>query len=286
MRLGIVTGADHVYFELMQELLATLRRSALTRDHSLCILDFGLLPAQIAELRHDNLSIVQPGFDLVAADQLTSRAELGYAARPAIPSYFPGYDMYLWLDADISVQNGDFATAFVEAARDGALAIAEEADRSYCVELYALKWQIGNAIRCFGLGQGLTLLRQRPINSGIFALRGDAPLWSHWQRRYQQAVARAGRANLDQHALMAALYLDEMPHHYLDSTYNWICARSRPFWDDRRQVFCRPYAPYDPINVLHLAGRQKQKLWSIQTLDGETREMPLSYAVQTSLAIN
>jgi hypothetical protein len=278
VRLAIVTGADRVYFDMMHELLATLSASDLGADCSINVLDFGLLPEQVDLAERCHATVVRPTWLFEAPDALRTQANLGYATRPMLPRYFPGHDMYLWADADVSVQDAGFIAPFVAAASNGALAIAEEVDRSYRFEPYALKWQIGNALRCFGLRRGLTLCLKRPINSGIFALRGDAPHWSVWQQRYQQAVRRAGRVNLDQHALMAALYLDGLPCHYLNSTHNWICTRSQPLWDDTRQVFCRPDPPHDPISALHLAGRYKNRLWDIKTLEGKTRPMHLSYA--------
>lgn len=278
MRLAVITGADSVYFDLMHKLLRTLSSAKTKLTYELGVLDFGLSPEQVAIAESYGASVIRPDWAFDASESLKTEANLGYATRPVLPRYFPGHDMYLWLDADISVQDGRFLSTFASAASDGSLAIAEEVDRSYRLEPYALKWQIGNAFRCFGLWDGARLCMSRPINSGVFALRADAPHWSRWQARYQQAIDRAGRVNLDQHALMATLYLDEMPCHYLDSTHNWICTRSQPLWDEIGQVFCRPYAPFDKINVLHLAGRDKDKLWNVKTLRGATRTMHLSYS--------
>ncbi|MEM8952159.1 MAG: hypothetical protein AAGC99_22860 [Pseudomonadota bacterium] len=278
MQAAIVTGADHGYFPLMHALLQTLHRTAADSACRLLVLDFGLTPDERATVEALVDAIVRPEWWFDVPEHLRLPRNLGYAARPMIPDYFPGYDVYLWLDADISVQDGQFASAFLCAADDGALAIVEEADPSYRTELYALKWRVGNAFRCFGPLGGLRLCLGRQINSGAFALRADAPHWKAWQWRYQEAVMRAGRANLDQHALMATLCLDGLPASYLGSTYNWICARSQPVWDDVRQSFCRPSPPFEPISVLHLAGRQKEGLYQIRTLAGGTKAMPLSYA--------
>ena len=278
MRLAIVTGADCVYFDLMLELLRTLSDDEAAQRHALCVLDFGLTLDQVVRAQQCRATVIRPDWVFEAPAPLRTQANLGYATRPVLPRLFPGYDMYLWLDADISVPNARFMSTFTAAAKTGSLAIAEEADRSYRLEAYAFKWQLGNAFRCFGLRGGLNFCMGRPVNSGIFALKADAPHWSVWQARYQQAVHRAGRVNLDQHALMAALYLDKLPCTYLDSTHNWICTRSQPLWDEERQIFCRPYPPYDAIDVLHLAGRDKDKLWDIKTRLGETRRMHLTYS--------
>lgn len=278
VRLAIVTGADHFYFDLMYEVIKTLDTSDNPLNYNICVLDFGLHPEQIALIEQHQALIKHPTWMFEASDHLKTQANLGYATRPVLPSYFPGFDMYLWLDADVSIRDHTFIPKMIEAASGGSLAIAEEVDRTYAYEPHAVKWQVGNAFRCFGLRQGLKLCLGRAINSGVFALEAEAPHWSAWQARYQQAVDRAQKVNLDQHALMAVLYLDRLPCHYLDNTYNWICTRSQPVWDEARQAFCRPYAPHDVIQVLHLAGRNKRQPRSIRTLAGEMEEMQLSYA--------
>lgn len=278
MRAAIVTGADSGYFPLLHALLQSLQRSKIEPRCRLHVLDFGLEPAQVSTIEALDADVVRPWWWFEPPAALGSARNLGYAARPMIPSYCPGYDAYLWLDADISVQDGRFATDFLQRAAAGALAIVEEADASYRTEFHALKWQIGNAFRCFGFRDGLRLCLGRQINSGAFALRADAPHWKAWQDRYQAAVKRARRANLDQHALMATLCIDGLPAAYLSSTHNWICVRSQPVWDEERRVFCRPIAPFEPISVLHLAGHAKSGIRKVKTLDGGVRSMSLTYA--------
>ena len=51
-------------------------------------------------------------------------------ARPFLPRYFPGFDLYFWIDADCWVQQGDAIALFLRAARTGALAAAPEIHRS------------------------------------------------------------------------------------------------------------------------------------------------------------
>lgn len=279
MRAAIVTGADHGYFPMMHALLQTLARKKADHDCSLLVLDFGLEPEEVEAVKELAAEVVQPDWWFDAPAPVRQSRNLGYAARLQIPEYFPGYDAYLWLDADISVQNGVFINDFLAAAEHGALAVVEEKDPSYRTELYALKWHVGNSFRSFGLIDGLRICLSRSINAGLFALRADAPHWQAWRQHYQSAVARSDRANLDQHALMAALCLDGLAVSYLNSTHNWICARSQPIWDNERQVFCRPKHPFDPISVLHLAGRQKEGVRPIKTLDGGVRSMELTYAL-------
>jgi hypothetical protein len=277
LRKAIVTGADHGYFPMMRRLLQSLGPSRKDTGCDLLVLDFGLKAEDIVAIEALTDDLVQPWWWFEAPKTLRTPRNLCYAARPMIPGYFPGYDAYLWLDADISVQDGHFVADFFRSAEHGALATIAETDTSYRAELYALKWHVGNAFRSFGFAAGLRLCLTRPINAGAFALRADAPHWQAWRNHYQRAVKRGVRANLDQHALLATLCLDGLPAECLDSTYNWICARREPLWDDDRQVFCRPVRPFDAISVLHLAGRQKEGVRSIRTMDGGIRTMPLAY---------
>ena len=123
MRAAIVTGANHGYFPLMYALLRTLARSDVSPAYPLLVLDFGLKPEEVVAIEALAANIVRPWWWFDAPSPLRSTRNLGYAARPMIPEYFPGYDTYLWLDADISVQDGRFVGDFLRSAEMGALAV-------------------------------------------------------------------------------------------------------------------------------------------------------------------
>ena len=53
-------------------------------------------------------------------------------ARPFLRDYFPGYDGYMWMDADTWAQTPDaINTMLAGVATDDALYIASEIDRDY-----------------------------------------------------------------------------------------------------------------------------------------------------------
>ena len=97
---------------------------------ALGILDCGLTAEQRggsptgSDLRHARMGFRLPG---------RARLKDGYkalTARPFLPRYFPGFDLYFWIDADCWVQQGDALALFQRAARTGALAVAPEIHRS------------------------------------------------------------------------------------------------------------------------------------------------------------
>ena len=77
--------------------------------------------------------VVEPGWDLPVGEKLrTEKPELrGLTVRPFLPNYFPGYDAYLWIDADAWVQERYALDWYIEEAAKGALVAAPHVDRAY-----------------------------------------------------------------------------------------------------------------------------------------------------------
>ena len=126
-----ITGGDAAYFDLMRDCVGSLRATSEGRALALGILDCGLTDAQRDWCRGQGATLVVPrwDFDFPGRDALKD----GYkalTARPFLPRYFPGFDLYLWIDGDCWVQQGDALELFLAAARTGKLAVAPEIHRS------------------------------------------------------------------------------------------------------------------------------------------------------------
>ena len=81
---------------------------------SLGVLDCGLTEEQRAWCRAQGAILVVPqwDFDFPGRDKLKD----GYkalTARPFLPRYFPGFELYFWIDADCWVQQGDAIALFL-----------------------------------------------------------------------------------------------------------------------------------------------------------------------------
>ena len=106
-----ITGGDAGYFELMRDCIASLRAVPEGRTLTLGILDCGLTEEQRAWCRAQGASLVEPGWDFTFPGR--DKLKDGYkalTARPFLPRYFPGFDLYLWIDGDCWVQQGDAIT--------------------------------------------------------------------------------------------------------------------------------------------------------------------------------
>jgi len=251
-----LTGGDAAYFDLMRDCIGSLRATREGAALALGVLDCGLTDTQRDWCRARGATLVEPDWDF----DFPGRAALagGYralTARPFLPRYFPGHDLYLWIDADCWVQRGEAIDLFLRAARAGKLAVAPEIDRAF--RHYRHAWGEFAAVcgrayeAAFGSDTAQRLVRYPMINAGVFALRADASHWTAWARLYGEALQRSTDLT-DQLALNVMVYDGGLPHEPLPSRCNWPVHHALPAWDEPRGLFVEPSLPHDPIGILHL----------------------------------
>jgi hypothetical protein len=288
----VITGGDAGYFDLMKDCIASLRAVPEGRALALGVLDCGLVEEQRAWCRAAGGELVVPGwdFDFPGRDQLKD----GYkalTARPFLPRYFPGFDLYLWIDGDCWVQQGDALALFLAAARTGALAVAPEIHRS--MRHYHHAWGEFSAVcgaayeTCFDKATAERLIRHPMINAGVFALQADAPHWSGWARVLGEALQRSTDMT-DQMALNVLVYDRGFACEPLPSRCNWPVHHATPAWDAERGLFVEPAMPYEPLGILHLTIYTK-KLEALDVRElggshaGEVRFRSLRWPGQTAI---
>ncbi|WP_147329545.1 hypothetical protein [Paraburkholderia sp. DHOC27] len=222
-------------------------------------LDVGLSEGNRASLATQGVQVVEARWDLPvepALQKLTPHLR-SLTARPFLPDYFPGYDIYLWIDCDAWVQERFVFEWFFRAAKDGALAVAPEIDRSYNQRI-GHSWKADRLRRYYGENAAEKMLTQHYFNAGVFAMRADAPHWSHWAAHFEAGLkATGGTLVCDQTALNHAIWSHQLPMHPLPSTCNWLCHLALPAFDFARQKFCEPLFPHSPLGVLHLTANTK-----------------------------
>ncbi|HEY2870621.1 MAG TPA: hypothetical protein VGJ56_01815 [Reyranella sp.] len=271
-----ITGGDAAYFDLLRECVGSLRATPEGRAMALGILDCGLTGEQRAWLAGQGALFVTPDWDF----DFPARAKLkdGYkalTARPFLPRYFPGFDLYLWIDADCWVQQGDALALFQRAARTGALAVAPEIHRS--MRHYRHAWKEFSTVNgaayeaAFGKETAERLIRYPLINAGVFALQAGAPHWQGWADLLGDALQRSADMT-DQITLNVLVYDHGFACEPLPSHCNWPVHHATPAWDAERGLFVEPAMPYEPLGILHLTIHTKR----LETLD--VRELGGSHA--------
>ncbi len=251
-----ITGGDAGYFDLMRDCIGSLRAVPEGRALALGILDCGLTGEQRAWCRAQGAILVEPEWDFDFPGRAALKA--GYkalTARPFLPRYFPGHDLYLWIDGDCWVQQGDALSLFLRAARSRKLAVAPEIHRS--MRHYHHAWtefsSINGAAYEKGFGRALAerLIRYPLINAGVFALVADAPHWQGWADLLAEALQRSTDMT-DQIALNVMVYDRGFSYEPLPSRCNWPVHHATPAWDEERGLFVEPALPHEPLGILHM----------------------------------
>ncbi len=224
------------------------------------VLDVGLGPENREWAARHAAQVLVPAWDLPIDPQLRARQPhlRALTARPFLPDYFPGYDVYLWMDADTWVQERFALEWYFAAAAQGHLAVAPQVDRAYRHSADMLEWRLAQLKSYFGPRAAQRALWETYVNSGVFALHVDAPHWKLWAKHFGAGLdATNGSICCDQTALNHALWTEDLAVYPLPALCNWLCHLAIPGFDPLRKKFCEPLAPGHLIGILHLAANTK-----------------------------
>lgn len=267
-RIALVTGSDDAYAPLALELIRSIRALMPhdpARRYDVNVISLGLGEEAGARLRAEADRWAEGRWDIALPEhRRRGRGWLvGRVAKLFPPSYFPGYDVYVWLDADAWIADWSAIELLVEGAQRGALAaVVDEAEPERISG--SLKWWLGripwyrSIAYKHGRRAGLPtaelrrLFDKKEFNSGVYALAADAPHWAAIQGHMARLLRRGRVFGSNQLALTMAVHLDGLPVECLPLRCNFtglpkLCAESG------RLVM--PYLPHEPVGILHLAGR-------------------------------
>lgn len=286
----IVTGADSGFFEMLQDLVLSIRELPEGRDCALAVLDFGLTDEQRGWLVPRVTYIAKPDWDIkFPSMDRTPEYKKSSVVTPFLPKYFPGHGVYIWIDADAWLQDWLAIPLLVEGARRDGLAAVLEVDRNYDSLTSGLRLHLHkhNPLLRGRIRKVRSLLQRRMdkfyppsggqryllkplINAGIFAIAADAPHWAAWADSYRRARIRDYRDLSDQVPLNHAVYTRGLPVHRLPAWCNWVCCHALPMIDTERRLLVEPSLPHHPIGILHMAAGTKDGTHEMHMIDGGT----------------
>lgn len=256
----VVTAASESFMPLLRGLVGSLNESTHPSWTDIACFDLGLESESVAWVGKHVRYISRPGWDLPvdSALRLEQPHLRALTVRPFLPRYFPGYDIYLWIDTDAWVQQLQAIDWFIEAAQEGAMAVVPQVHPAYRQTREGLEWRMGRLRSYFGQDYAQHALWEPYFNAGVFALPANAPHWQAWARRFHEGlVATAGKHCCDQTALNHALWHDRLPVTPLPATCNWLCHLAEPVFDPSSQLLCEPMRPGQPIGIVHLSADSK-----------------------------
>lgn len=273
LRTLMVSACSSVYFTDWLDMLDSVEALGLRESFDCGLIDLGLTADQVAMVEARGVLRAEGIWPFEPPRDKRELHYIGFGGKPFLPKYFPGYEMYAWMDADTWAQT----TAFWERVRDGALregaSFPWEVDADYGpVAWHLYRWLLGNT--WLGVRNPATAWRVATapiINHGIFAMRGDSPLWGEWQQLIAEMVARAQKiVAFDQLSLAVLLFARGRRWDGPDATVNWNCQRAVPAWDAGRRLFVSPRAPHRVIHALHLTNYTRGRMLALRGTDGAT----------------
>jgi hypothetical protein len=286
---AIVSLADSKYFELLNELVDSILRFKESREVKICILDVGLETNQIKILENKVHKIVKAEWDIEVPEyKVLGREWLkSQVSRAFLPDYFPGFEKYLWIDADAWVNDWNCLEMYFKGSDNNTLSISSSADRSYG-RVLRVDWIFSNIAfvrsqnykhaRSSGFSNKIAreVALKPHLNIGVFCLEKNSPHWKVWQKNLKEALKKGRIFGSEQIAMNITVYCDNMKVEILPAYCNWFLIENLKY-DKINSSFVEPYLPNHKIGIIHLAGKtadkyrfDKNNLIEFRTLDNKT----------------
>ncbi len=269
----MVTGFDAAHFDLAGELLQSLQDNAAGRDFAIGAIHVGAepLPARISQAADLVFSLPDERFAREGGDGF----RLAYlAVKAQLPSYFPGFDTYIWLDGDTWVQNRIGIAQIAHCAGLADFAAHPELDVSYFAEQSPSARTRWAYPAVYGEPEASRWIGVPMINSGIFGARAASPLWAAWGEALAEIRMRAGAGErvyfsdqIPLHRLVASGGLAVYP---LRAVNNWMVHAARPAIDFGRRLLVATTFPHEEIHIVHLTGLTKKGRYRLGAGERET----------------
>jgi len=299
---AIVTLADSKYFELLQELIFSIKKHEGSKNISICILDAGLTDKQL-EILKDKADVIKkakwdiqvPLYKVAGKEWLKSQI-----SRAFLPDYFPDFDKYLWIDCDAWVNSWEAIELYFKACEKGKLGITQTIGPGYRV-LTKVQWIFGKlaAIKSqnykHAKKSGFSETTARKIafaphlNIGVFSLEKKSKCWKLWQEILTKALSSGRIFGSEGLAINIAVYEKKIDVEFLPLYCNWIASNVLPKFDTERETFVEPYLPHNEVGIMHLAAGiwknnmdmriNKDIKIKIKTVKGPEIEKSLRYGV-------
>ena len=262
----IVSLADSNYFDLLNELIDSIKIFEESNNTAICILDAGLtsdqkikLSKKVDEIKSAEWDIEVSAFKVKGKEWLKSQV-----SRAFLPKYFPNYEKYLWIDCDAWVNDWNSVELYFKACDDGKLGITQTLGQGYKI-MSKVKWLFGkvaiiksqnfkHAVKSkIELSKARKLAFAPHINIGVFSLEKNSPGWVSWQKNLEQTLKSGNIFGSEGLAINLTVYIDDLETEFLPLNCNWIASNLLPKFDEDQKTFVEPYLPNNKIGIMHLA---------------------------------
>ncbi len=297
---AIVTLADSNYFELLEELILSIKSHPKSKEVSICVLDAGLTEEQKNKISKSIYSLKKAEWDIEVPKYKVFKKEWlkSQVSRAFLPNYFPEFEKYLWIDCDAWINSWDAVELYFKGCNKGKLAITQTMGPGYRI-MSKVKWLFPHVAIIKSQNykhaklSGIKELDARKIafaphlNIGVFALEKKSSCWDVWQKNLKKTLSKGKVFGSEGLAINLSVYVDHIDTEFLPLNCNWIASNLLPKFDDGKKTFVEPNMPNNEIGVMHLAGGiwisgndmrlNKNLKINIETLDGLNTLKSLRY---------
>ena len=263
---AIVSLADSKYFNLLNELVDSIKQFSESSTVAICVLDAGLneeqkkiLSSKVDEIKPAEWDIKVSSIKVRGKEWLKSQV-----SRAFLPDYFPNYEKFLWIDCDAWVNDWESIELYFKACKNGKLGITQTLGPGYKI-MSKVTWLFGklaivksqnfkHAINSkIGLEKARKLAFAPHINIGVFSLEKNSPCWKIWQKNLEITLSSGRIFGSEGLAINISVYVENVETEFLPLNCNWIASNLLPKFDEKKNTFVEPYLPNYKIGIMHLA---------------------------------
>ena len=262
----IVSLADSNYFNLLNELIDSIKQFNTNNSVAICILDAGLEKEQLNKLSDKVDEIKSANWDIqVSSIKVRGKEWLkSQVSRAFLPKYFPNYEKYLWIDCDAWVNDWNTIDLYFKACENGKLGITQTIGPGYRVTS-KVNWLFGklaviksqnfkHAVSSkIGMNKARKLAFAPHVNIGVFSLEKNSNCWKTWQKNLETTLKSGKIFGSEGLAINMSIYIDNVETEFLPLNCNWIASNLLPKFDLNSDTFVEPFLPNSKIGIMHLA---------------------------------
>tara|TARA_Y100001970_G_scaffold63634_1_gene81484 strand:- start:187 stop:1098 length:912 start_codon:yes stop_codon:yes gene_type:complete len=262
----IVSLADSNYFNLLNELIDSIKQFDKNNSVAICILDAGLEKEQLNKLSDKVDEIKSANWDIqVSSIKVRGKEWLkSQVSRAFLPKYFPNYEKYLWIDCDAWVNDWNTIDLYFKACENGKLGITQTIGPGYRITS-KVNWLFGklaviksqnfkHAVSSkIGMDKARKLAFAPHVNIGVFSLEKNSSCWNTWQKNLEITLKSGKIFGSEGLAINMSIYIDEVNTEFLPLNCNWIASNLLPKFDESNNTFVEPFLPNSKIGIMHLA---------------------------------
>ena len=262
----IVSLADEKYFNLLEELIDSIKCFPESKNIAICVLDAGLNQDQIDRIKNKVDEIKKAEWDIEVSSLKVKGKEWlkSQVSRAFLPKYFPNYKKYLWIDCDAWVNDWSSIELYFKACDKGKLGITQSIGPGYRV-LSKVKWLFGKLAIIksqnfkHAVSSKINMQKARKIafaphvNVGVFSLEKSSSAWNVWQNNLKETLKHGRIFGSEGLAINLSIYVDNVETEFLPLGCNWIASNVLPKFDESKREFVEPYLPNNKIGIMHLA---------------------------------